>query len=561
MNEIEAKKIFNEAQKNFENLNYEKARELWLKILKFYPENLSLLRNISLTYFNQANFFETENILKKIIKINLKETNALNMLILVLEEQDKIEEAKQFINIGLNNNLLNDHWKIKKELLIPMIKNDTDEIIKFRSNIDKFIEEILNNQNDYNFNINDHLIKPPQFGLSYDQFDNLEINKKSVTLFRKIYPELNEIYLHKNAPSSKIKLGFISEYFTDHTIGKLFKGIILKIDKKKFEVFVFHSEQTKKGSILDELINAENKGIIKNIFLPKDFKQKQISILDEKLDILFYPEIGLSLQLYFLSYIRLAKYQVTSWGHPETTGNDSIDYFISSKLIESENSDKNFSEKLICSESLPMFYYKPKVKNMLDVEKISKINLYSCPQTLFKLHPDFDKIIEGIQKKDKNSIFYFIKDPKKTLYNIFINRLKKNSKINTDRIHFLEKMNWEEYINHCGRSSVLLDPLYFGAGNSFYESMFYGTPTITMPTNYTKSRLVLGAYNQMKISDMKLNPVVKTIDEYVNTAVEIANNRNLIDIKHQFKFKAESSLYENEKSITDLESVLDKIVN
>jgi protein O-GlcNAc transferase len=561
MNEIEAKKIFNEAQKNFENLNYEKARELWFKILKFYPKNLSLLRNISLTYFNQANFFETENILKKIIKINLKETNALNMLILVLEEQDKIEEAKQFINIGLNNNLFNDHWKIKKELLIPMIKNDTDEIIKFRSNIDKFIEEILNNQNDYNFNINDHLIKPPQFGLSYDQFDNLEINKKSVTLFRKIYPELNQVYLHKNAPSSKIKIGFISEYLTDHTIGKLFKGIILKIDKKKFEVFVFHSEQTRKGSILDDLINAENKGIIKNIFLPKDFKQKQISILDEKLDILFYPEIGLSLQLYFLSYIRLAKYQVTSWGHPETTGNDSIDYFISSKLIESENSDKNFSEKLICSESLPMFYYRPEVKNILSVEKINKMNLYSCPQTLFKLHPDFDKIIEGIQKKDKNSIFYFIKDPKKTLYNIFINRLKKNSKINTDRIHFLEKMNWEEYINHCGRSSVLLDPLYFGAGNSFYESMFYGTPTITMPTNYTKSRLVLGAYNQMKISDMKLNPVVKTIDEYVNAAVEIANNRNLIDIKHQFKFKAESSLYENEKSITDLESVLDKIVN
>jgi len=561
MNEIEAKKIFNEAQKNFENLNYEKARELWLKILKFYPENLSLLRNISLTYFNQANFYETENILKKIIKINLKETNALNMLILVLEEQDKIEEAKQFIDIGLNNNLLNDHWKIKKELLIPMIKNDTDEMIKFRSNIDKFIEEILNNQNDYNFNINDHLIKPPQFGLSYDQFDNLEINKKCVTLFRKIYPELNEIYLHKNAPSSKIKLGFISEYFTDHTIGKLFKGIILKIDKKKFEVFVFHSEQTKKGSILDELINAENKGIIKNIFLPKDFKQKQISILDKKLDILFYAEIGLSLQLYFLSYIRLAKYQVTSWGHPETTGNDSIDYFISSKLIESENSNKNFSEKLICSESLPMFYYKPKVKNILDVEKISKINLYSCPQTLFKLHPDFDKIIEGIQKRDKNSIFYFIKDSNKALNNIFINRLKKNIKINIDRIHFSETMNWEEYINHCGRASVLLDPLYFGAGNSFYESMFYGTPTITMPTNYTKSRLVLGAYNQMEISDMKFNPIVKTIDDYVNSAVEISNNRNLIDIKHQFKSKAEIKLYENEKSISDLEYVLNKIVN
>jgi predicted O-linked N-acetylglucosamine transferase (SPINDLY family) len=207
-----------------------------------------------------------------------------------------------------------------------------------------------------------------------------------------------------------------------------------------------------------------------------------------------------------------------------------------------------------------MYYYKPKIKNILNEEKLNELNLYSCPQTLFKLHPDFDQIIEKIQKKDKNSIFYFIKDSNKALSNIFINRLKKNSKINLEKINFLENMNWEQYINHCGRASILLDPLYFGAGNSFYESMFYGTPTITMPTNHTKSRLVLGAYNQMKISDMKFNPIVKNIDNYVDTAVEIANDKNLIEIKNQLKLKAEINLYENNKSITDLENVLNKIV-
>ena len=35
MDEIKAKKIFNEAQKNFESLKYEKARELWFQILEF----------------------------------------------------------------------------------------------------------------------------------------------------------------------------------------------------------------------------------------------------------------------------------------------------------------------------------------------------------------------------------------------------------------------------------------------------------------------------------------------------------------------------------------------
>ena len=57
MNELKAKKIFEEAQKKFEKFEYDEARNLWLKILEFYPENLSLLRNISLSYFNQKKIF------------------------------------------------------------------------------------------------------------------------------------------------------------------------------------------------------------------------------------------------------------------------------------------------------------------------------------------------------------------------------------------------------------------------------------------------------------------------------------------------------------------------
>ena len=47
MDEIKAKKIFNEAQKNFESLKYEKARELWFQILEFYPEKpISIKKHI-----------------------------------------------------------------------------------------------------------------------------------------------------------------------------------------------------------------------------------------------------------------------------------------------------------------------------------------------------------------------------------------------------------------------------------------------------------------------------------------------------------------------------------
>ena len=80
------------------------------------------------------------------------------------------------------------------------------------------------------------------------------------------------------------------------------------------------------------------------------------TINQQNLDIAFFPDIGMSSEFYFLSYIRFAKIQMTSWGHPVTTGNSSIDYFLSSKLLETKDSQKYFSEKLVSTNYLPMFF-------------------------------------------------------------------------------------------------------------------------------------------------------------------------------------------------------------
>ena len=89
---------------------------------------------------------------------------------------------------------------------------------------------------------------------------------------------------------------------------------------------------------------------------------------------------------------------------------------------------------------------------------------------------------------------------------------KKVKYFDLDRVILLDPLIRDDYINHLGTSSVLLDPLYFGAGNSFHESMVYGTPTVTMPTKFIKSRIVSAAYMQMEIEKP---PIVKNKNEYV----------------------------------------------
>ena len=211
MNKDEAKKTLQNAHQNFLNRKFGLARDLWLKCLKIEPNNISLLRSIALTYFNEQNLEDTEKFLKKILNLNFSEPKVLTMLIIVLEDQDKISEAKEFIELGLKKKVIDDHWRIKKDTMMPIIKSSNSDVENIRLDVEKKIDEILSDSSEYKFNIDTQMIRPLQFGLSYDQFDNLELNKKCVKFYKKIYPELNKIHLIKKVSSSKIKIGFISE--------------------------------------------------------------------------------------------------------------------------------------------------------------------------------------------------------------------------------------------------------------------------------------------------------------------------------------------------------------
>ena len=112
-----------------------------------------------------------------------------------------------------------------------------------------------------------------------------------------------------------------------------------------------------------------------NITLPNQFDEKIRIINQKNLDIVFFPDIGMSTEFYYLSFIRFAKIQITSWGHPVTTGNNSIDYFLSSKLLETKEGQKNYSESLLLSNYLLMYFYKPVIYKKLKRDELIKKNI------------------------------------------------------------------------------------------------------------------------------------------------------------------------------------------
>ena len=65
------------------------------------------------------------------------------------------------------------------------------------------------------------------------------------------------------------------------------------------------------------------------------------------------------------------------------------------------------------------------------------------------------------------------------------------------------------------------DPLHFGGGNSFLESMLVGTPTITISGINLKTNITAAAYKQMKISNP---PIVENSEKYIDLAVKLAQD-------------------------------------
>jgi len=563
---IKIKPNFAEAYNNI-GIVYKELKK-FEKSVNNYLKAIQIKSDYAEAYYNYANLLaEMQKIndailnYKKAIELNDHYYEAYNNLGNLLKDIIKINDAQKYLDKLIT--LRPDHigYKINRNLLIPPICETSKEISYFRNEYEKGIE-LLKKYKYFNKNpaqsIGTHF-----FYLAYHNEDNLKIMKNTSSLFRKILPNINytskNIEIDKN--KDKIKIGFISEFLTNHTVGRIFNGFIKNLNKKKFEIVVFHTSQTKEGLLKNEIDNAADKVNT----LSNEITSQHKEIENEKLDILFYTDIGMSPTTYFLAFSRLAPIQIVSWGHTETTGIDTIDYFLSSRFFESNIKYNKYSERLICLNQIPAFYEPIKNiklnKTRSELGLPENVNLYGCPQSLFKLHPDFDMVMSSILKKDNKGYIILVEgkeneSKEKYWSEALQKRWSKSFPILNKKVIFLKRLSQSDYLSLCKCVDVLLDPMHFGAGYTFLLTTLVGTPTITLPGKYLRKNMTFAAYMQMQLSSP---PIAKNYEEYVNLAVELAENKKKnASLREEIKIAANKYLYNNSIVLKDFEKFLEE---
>ncbi|MFL5251863.1 MAG: tetratricopeptide repeat protein [Rhodopila sp.] len=139
------------------------------------------------------------------------------------------------------------------------------------------------------------------------------------------------------APGERIRLGIVSGFFCDHTLFKLFlEGWLTQLDRSRFEVIGFHTGRT------SDARTARCAGWCDRFVQGLPTASWRNAILSVAPHILLYPEIGLDPAAGRLAAMRLARVQCVAWGHPVTSGMPTIDYFLSSALMEPDDADTSY---------------------------------------------------------------------------------------------------------------------------------------------------------------------------------------------------------------------------
>jgi protein O-GlcNAc transferase len=276
-------------------------------------------------------------------------------------------------------------------------------------------------------------------------------------------------------------------------------------------------------------------------------------IAEAKLDILFYPDIGMDPLTYFLGFARLARTQCVGWGHGVSTGLDTIDYFISSTALEEpENAQSHYTENLVRLSQPPTYMYRPQTppaESGPDLSFAGSGAIYTCPQTLFKILPEFDNLLMRILERDPTGRAVFI-DGLPGWSDALMRRWRNLNAKAAERIHFVPRQDQNDFLALLRDSTLILDTVHFSGGVSSAEALAQGTPIVTWP----ESPLLVGRAAFAYLQEIEVTETVATsAEDYVDKAVRLGTDpawRNQVAAK----IRAQNHLlFERQDVIEELE--------
>ena len=366
------------------------------------------------------------------------------------------------------------------------------------------------------------------FYLAYQELNNKELISQYGQICHKamLYWQIKQnLSVSGSTNHELIRVGIVSAHIRHHSVwDAITKGWVQNLNRDLFEIHIFHVSglHDQETALAKSLVTS----FTENLSNLEDWAR---AILEKQIDVLIYPEIGMDPLTCKLANLRLAPVQAVAWGHPETTGLPTIDYYISAQDFEPPKAYDYYSEKLVPLPNLGCHYSarnispEPVDLQLLGIDTASPILL--CPGTLFKYAPEYDNIFIAIAQKLSNCQIIFFEEPNNPASTILKRRLSKAFELEnlnmSDFVHFIPRQKTEAFYELMQNADVFLDTIGFSGFNTAIQAIECGLPIVTREGLFLRGRLASGILRRMNMTEL----IASNEEEYVYLVVKLVQDR------------------------------------
>ncbi|WP_353438926.1 hypothetical protein [Polynucleobacter sp. UK-FUSCHL-C3] len=540
--------------------NHVEEQKKYKEIIEINPKDCDALVNLAVSLNETTNYKEAVQYSSEAISINSNIAEAYEARGIAKQHQDLVEDAnldlKKWLNLKIKNvntkysdTLIECLELIKINAIYETEKKINTDRIRLEEKARRIVESLKKIPSEYlqTNNIGKKIaFKLNRFYLAYQQKDDKEINE--------IYSQITALLLDKIEQPNKIKnihnkkIGVIStfKYHPNLFIIEQLK----QIDKNLQVVLIIINNPKIKLDGIPTNFKIDHVNIS-----PDNLNQVVQNISNQNIDILFMPDIGMSIESQILAAYRLAKVSIMGWLHPVTSGSKNIDYFLSGELMETLESESQYTETLIKLPGIglkinPEPYISTTIKKLHDKQKNEHL-MVGCLQTPFKYHPQYDYILIEIAKKIVKVKFKFIKyqdELDEKLRKRLTLEFEKNG-IDPSIITFQDRLNKENYRNFLKTLDIALDTLGWSGGNTTLDCLGAGLPVLTLKNNFMRSNHTAAIYKLIGIEELTSTSPEELIEKIYT-----------ISLNNEYLKKIRCQIYENFLNIKS-ECYISKFIN
>jgi protein O-GlcNAc transferase len=359
------------------------------------------------------------------------------------------------------------------------------------------------------------------FFLHYQNQQDLEIQKRYGYLVHQSmaanFPQWSKsLDLPKLQSGEKIKIG----YLLGSDVSSLLWGWLRYCDRSQFAIYCYHFGQFSDHQGRFQMYSD------RFVKLPQEISDICQVIREDHLHILVFTEIGLNSKITQLAGLKLAPRQCTTWMHPITSGLPTIDYFLSSELIEPPEAATHYSEQLIRLPQLGIvlekFHVSELTKERANFNLLATDIVYLCCQSIQKYLPQHDYLLARVcQAVPDAKLIFPASHWSESISDKFKQRLERcfhSFGLDFQQYcYFIPRQGLEDFLSLMSICDVFLDTIGWSGGLTTLDAVGCGLPVVTYPGEFFRGRQSLGILQLLEVTET----IASSEENYLEIAIKL----------------------------------------